>query len=116
MEHGYESAFNYHRGIISKREKMLGWKGNNRNVTTEFVDNDVSTFSTLKDCPGIKDHRNSYAFALFEKIRYNLDYKLTKSVYPFGRCCQAKIPGSPLGSLANIAIVGMNIRVSICYN
>ena len=102
-EHGYESAFHYHRGV-SFSEEILVWKGNLTNVTTEQVENDLTTFSSLKDCPGAEKDKNQYAFARLGK-KHLLEYKLTKPIYPIGRCCQANIPGLAHGSLENIAIV-----------
>ena len=84
---GYEHSHDFSLGVIDG-EHLRGWSGNQSDQTVGNILNQVSIIKTEDDCPSVK--------VKFQRkgkiIKSKLSLKLTRPVYPHGRCCQIKIP------------------------
>ena len=86
-KYGYEDGYDYAKGLIMG-SKLYGWIGNS-SKSVESIIEEISLLKSEKDCPSLS--------VLFDEDddsqRYeNIQFELTKTAYPNGRCCKAKIP------------------------
>ena len=84
---GYEHSYDYSSGL-SEEGDLIGWRGNNSEDHIADITHNLSVIRTLQDCPQIK--------AKFEQkgimVKKKLSSKLSRAVYPNGRCCRVIIP------------------------
>ena len=81
MKHGYRSFNEYFKGNIDDSQDG-GWSGNST-ASIEKVTDDISILKSEKDCPVLLDDKT------YKPL--NLNFVLSKQVFPYGRCCRAVI-------------------------
>ena len=88
--HGYSSSLDYHAGDVyieeKQSEEFQSWSGN-QSHSIDQVMNEISTISSLDDCPNVQ--------VVTDTNFQNIPTKLTRATFPLGRCCQADMV-SPL--------------------
>ena len=83
----YEDGYDYAKGVIMGSSSN-GWIGNS-SKSVENINEEISLLKSEKDCP--------FLSALFDENNYskkyeNIQFEMTETSYPNGRCCKAKIP------------------------
>ena len=81
MKHGYRSFNEYFSGNIEDSQED-GWSGNS-SASIERIIEDMSVLKSAADCPVLRDDET------YKPL--NLNFVLTMSVFPYGRCCRAAI-------------------------
>ena len=53
-QHGYRGSFGFQQGRIGMGDELTwGWQGNKTNSSTEMIIRDISTISSVGDCPPV---------------------------------------------------------------